>query len=506
MTASKYLSKVKSLPDIIEHHCTLFYYSQKQDTEQVTLGKLAESEPSWLHEPDIKRIKEQDSQKPLWQPVKYTISSDLYPHVQSLLESSDKQAVVWQPTEQLSRMLQGTRLAYPRETSKEERRPMQLELILPKASKQRLEAIETGSSQRKLIITIEKVRLHQLASTSSTVTLELSFLVDGKKLRNPTWLIEAIYHVSRFNQCRWISPLTGDSTSTRFSLGEFIRSILGEQSKGERRVFSSTMVRFDQLINPTAKQELAKRLSSHYNTDYHISEGINNKMMVDFENVTHLAELEGVATVVDHDTSHTSNFLEKYYTTAFLPAYQAITLLSFHEYQTLLHLNIEIQKLYNPADKEHRQAAAFKRFLDRTLQFRLRFQHPLVSEITMHNQYYDQLRTNFRIDALLQKLTHDSRDMSSFIQEYHQSASEYRMRWFNSVAAFGITFLTVFSIIQEVMEIGHWFHEWAGGISLATGTIFGLAAGIQQYFLNHIKNPHFKREAFDEIVKHKTLK
>lgn len=498
---------IKTLPPAAEHHCTLLYFSRQHiNPERVTSASLVDSGEKWLSNRDKEHIIKQDGQKPIWRAVKYSISRDYYPHIRSLLGSSVIRPTAWQPTDQLAKLLDGKHLAQG--ASDQERQPTWLELTLPDSSIKRLKqaGFATEETDNRLFITIENTRLHQLTPDFYTLLLNVSFFRQDKEPLHPAWIIEAVYHLSRFNKCKWISSMDGDELTTDFSLGDLARSLISDESRAEQRVYSLTMVRFDQPVDSDTSKELAVRLSRHYTSDYHITDEPGGCGKVcDFENVTHLLALEGAATVVSHNDRQSSSFLAYYYTGSFLPNYQPLTLLAFHEYQTLLAFNEEVQKLYRPGDKEYKQAATLKRFLDKTLQFRLRFQHPAVSGISMHNRYHDLLRDGFRLDALLAKLESDSSDMSAFVQEYHQADSEYKMRWVSAVATGGVTFLTVFAIVEEVMEVFHWMHGKAGIVAVLSGTALGIIAGTLQWLHRH-KAPHWRREAFEEIVKHKVLK
>jgi len=303
-------------------NCTLFYFSRQHiRPERLTLASLADSGDKWLNNRDKERIKKQDGQKQIWRAAKYSVSRDYYPHIRSLLVSSVTRPTAWQPTDQLARLLTGKHLFYAHGASNQERQPARLELTLPGSSVKRLKqaGFATEETDNRLFITVESTRLHQLTPDFYTLLLNVSFFRQDKEPLHPAWIIEAVYHLSRSNKCKWISSMAGDEFTTNFSLGDLARSFISDESRAKQREYSSTMIRFDQPVDPDTSRELAVRLSRHYPSDYHTTDKPDGcGKLCDFKNVTHILALEGAATVVSHDDRQSSSFLADYYTGAFL--------------------------------------------------------------------------------------------------------------------------------------------------------------------------------------------
>jgi len=485
----------ETFPPVAEHHCTLFYFAKKDDNPKLlTLAELVSSESQWLVKEDKDRIlsKEKDGVQPLWQQKKnIKISTDFHPHIRSLFIDH---STVWQPTDKLFRLLTGKRLAYKKETPKEQRKPSLLKLALSNVACKRLKnaGISCEEEGEKICLDIKKVRLYELTPGFYTTALKVSFSREDEGPLHPAWIVEAVYHLARINECAWCSSEKKDRELVQsFSFGGLARSLIGDLAQKERRVYSSTFFRFDQALEAGLSRDLAVYSSRHYNSDYHITDKMSkDHVLSEFENVIQLATLEGTATVLDHDNRQVASYLkESYSPSAYNQAYLPLTLLAFHEHNVLKSLNLEsqAQELPRPDNDGHEHIERLKSFLSETLQHRLRFQHPIVSGISMHNRFYTLLRRGFHLDEQLAKIEADTRDLSTIVQEYNQAISNYRMRLINGLATGGLTFIAAFEIVKEISKVFDLFGSWAGVVAASAGIFCGIIGGYIQYSRMNVK-------------------
>jgi hypothetical protein len=318
---------------------------------------------------------------------------------------------------------------------------------------------------------IEEVRFFAFCTGVGIALVEASFATDSQAPPSPELLIEALHLLSdghRAASLRW----AGTDQRNGFHLSDLLRPLFagtGITLFGRRRVYSYTAVLIDGDVDPAAQQEIALRLSRHYNYSY-TPETFGTELYRPFMPVVHALSIEGAASVVDLSPAleHASaadpglppDFLANWIENAHSRAYLPILLLAFHEYLALLDLAQSAAVDVDFHAFTDREAMELQRLCDRFLALRLRYRPPLVSGITMHNTFYELLRRVLGLEALSRKAGQDLVEaevrLSRFANERERRAREAlerRLAWHAAFIAGALSFLVVNGIFRQIAEL-----------------------------------------------------
>jgi hypothetical protein len=444
----------------------------------VTLGEVAPFAGAldWL-DPD--RIEPGSSERPLrarpvWLRKELPSSEDLHPSVRAILDAfpqaESQQAPAALGLSDYSRnLVAGRYRRLPPVAAGTHRGWTGAVLTLGEAAVRRLGL----AAPAQLQMHIDEVGVFVFRTGVGIALVEASFSAANQAVPSPELLIEALHLVSdeqRAASLRWADAGAGEGSG--FRLSDLLRPLFAGNRigpVGRRRVYSYTAALIEGDIDPGAQQDIALRLSRHYNYSY-TPETFGTEIYRPFAPVVHALSIEGAATVVDlspapNDASASAtglppDFLVNWIENAHSRAYLPILLVAFHEYLALLDLAQSAAVDVDFRGFTDREATALQRLCDRFLAVRLRYRPPLVSSITMHNSFHELVRRVLGLDALSRKAGQDLVEaelrLSRFAAERERRAREaaqHRLAWHAAFIAGALSFLVVNGIFRQIAEL-----------------------------------------------------
>ena len=502
-----------SLPPLTNHCCFLIYplsdcnFPPRTD---LTLGDLADAQRTaaktpkgkpWLADDALAGISDKRRRLPLWEPGSLKPGNDFFPYIRRLLgeetspsaapeQALDPHTVVYRWSESLCKLVQGKRLAYPRDTPAEQRRPRQLMLQLTPSARKRI--IGRLPSWTGDTLQVEILDLHQIVfrTRHGFLVAKIRLAAPSMEGLHPALLVEGLCSLCRINDLSWqpaadaalpptlalapaqapeptaeSAPTKTRSSQDRFTLGSLIHGLNCKPGKGgkAKRVFSTSYIEFRQRPDPEALDQLLTRLARHYSDDYLLPDIHDGSVDVThFENVSHRFALEGCATAVDlsaYAPGDPPDFLDHYLDTTYRGHYLPIILLAYHEFCVLLHLTNDASFWPRQGD-EKASIERMQQIRQDVTAFMLCFRFSFVSRIGMHNETNQALRKVFGLDWMLDELNNDSARIDGYMasvaaKQQQQQAEQQarRFRWASVIGVLGVTWLSLFSGLKEVLAI-----------------------------------------------------
>ena len=287
--------------------------------------------------------------------------------------------------------------------------------------------------------------------------------------------LHALGNAARARSIGWACEAEPAGRFTLLDLADCALKAAGSGAARWNRLFTSSYAQLadhpagDGTIAADAGAGLATaawRLSRHYTAAYQPGPDhlVGSVLFRPFRDVVHAVSLEGVASL----TVPESTFMQEGFTARVRSCYVPLAVLAFHE-----HVQLLTMAQLAPGAMARRSAAdtgdgkALQALIEAFLNFRLRYRLAVVSDITMHNQFYAAVRTGLQIDALTQKLAGDTADAARALQARHARAEAERGRlrhaahlqrerkraWVLGLFAGLLTFLTSLAALRELREL-----------------------------------------------------
>ncbi len=377
----------------------------------------------------------------------------------------------------------------------------------------------------RLPVRLEQISFLPFRTGIGIAVIELRVLLHGNPAPAEKLLIEAVHLLaderrSRPRRLSWDDGEVSDGEREiqAFHLSDLLRPLLagaGIEVMGERRVFTYATAVARQHCPPAARQDIAFRLSRHYNYTY--DPGLRDPGLRDrglggseelfyhpFTNVTHAVNLEGAATLIDlpedrsgrdgddSPASGSPEFLSNWVETAYRPVYLPIVIIAYHEYLALLDLAQTAAMDVDFSNFTDRQAADLQRLCHRFLAFRLRYRPAQVSRITMHNTFSDLVRQALGIEQLSRKAAQDAAEAERRLSQHAahlaekareaakreaalqraaqreiEQQRERRWAWHGALISGLLAMLTVLSLVKQISEYAE--TRWGEAYTSVTG-------------------------------------
>jgi hypothetical protein len=233
---------------------------------------------------------------------------------------------------------------------------------------------------------------------------------------------------------------------------------LEEIGPGEHgRVFTFCAVACAAGTDVNSLNEVAYRLSRRFTIDYELdANDVARSALHTFDNVVHGLCTQGAAVVVRNSNA---SFIQNFVTTAAVPTYFPLALLSYHEYLHLLHLTQDCAFIPNRAhpdnDKGRIQSLRYE-----LAKFRLFFRYSHLSDIAHHNCIHRAWREALDLDRMLIELGADVREADLVLERYNKEKQSHRWRWAGAIAGLVAGFIASHEIIQVLLHLFHPSYEW----------------------------------------------
>lgn len=334
-----------------------------------------------------------------------------------------------------------------------------INVTLPNSSAQRL-------NEQQISAPVDKIRTWpvQLNEVSCVIfntgigmcIVEVMYQSPGKK---PHYAIQSVleiqelnYHLARNKQNKQTLPLcwpanANKETTPVLGLAGIVNHLLPPlQSTTDIPMLTSlhwestytyTVAEVEDSTDDEHFRQQAFRLARKYTDAYIPSSGqfANNEYRF-FDNIVHHFALEGCCTLI-RVSPNSPEAITQFTQTACRMAYEPIVTLVYGE-MVFLHAmtqgsNINID-LRNPTEQEVEQ---LRHYRTRLYNYRLNNRFAYVSGLTVHNEFFQRLRTTFNIDALLKELSTDVEEIEAFISMHLE---EKNQRSLNNVKLVGSLF------------------------------------------------------------------
>lgn len=500
-----------------QHACFLFFAVEEDELSghaypwqpDIPLSALfaAGVDPTECQFPDgvVESVGSEAKSSPVWQQANLPVGVDLYPYIRRLLGQKNRDAgtavhaVSHRLTDSAKKLLQGRQLKYSREQTWVARKPNRLMLKLGKAAKRRLRLDDAEGSGQTIAVGIEDVWLIQFRTGNAFLVAEVGFESLGHDKLLAVEVVEGLYHLSRFNKVGWKSETDKGSECRGFSFGHLIRALLGRAggSRASDRLFTASYLQLADELDPGQRQKLLYRLARHYTSDYQVPDELEGcELIQPFTNVNHLFSQEGCATIVDKSglgDEPPPEFLSQYLNNTYRRHYMPIVMLAYHEYCYLLEMT-DAASFWPALDPSSRLVDQMENVRLEANRFVLCFRFSYVSRISMHNQVNQAARRALGVNNIYSELDRDTKHIDYLLHRLADQRSEKRYRWFNVVGTFGISWLTAFTLVKEMLEVkafGGWLnvaHDDAGVWASLVGLLVGMLGAIYAGMLDRPKD------------------
>jgi len=402
----------------------------------------------------------------------FALSRDLHPHIRSILSGARIDlATRWMPTETTTRLLTKADLYQKAE------RPggsasgpppgyvrKKLAVNLTPRAEQRLSAVEIA--QRRLAFQISAMDLTLFETKKGLLQARVAFMPFERAVPiNAMEFLEAAYALSHRASLRWVAADENhEALGDPFAFPDLLRSLCLPEWRREEapsRNFTYSYVHFEEALAPERADAFAFYASRRYNSDYEVSEPIEDTRRVrDFATVGHTLSLEGAATVIAPLQGNAlPEFLRTWRTHAFQATYLPIVTLALHEHQFLVEKTSTALLTREQRRKPSEVRRAFFDLTRASLDFRIFFRFSEVSEVSRHNALNRALREVLGLDRMLVELNGDVAEASAFLERENDRAVAQRDHlrsrrfWFFGVVGGGvIAALTTTALIKQVLE------------------------------------------------------
>jgi hypothetical protein len=276
--------------------------------------------------------------------------------------------------------------------------------------------------------------------------------------------------------------LRGDQKELK--LGDVFTTLLGDYAKNGitgSRIFSYVFAKLDQGLDAAERQRLMFQLAGKYTDDYRIDPtAYDERIYQPFESISHLAALEGAATLVENppfEDRTRADFLENYGSNAIERRYLPVVVLAYHAFLTLLHLLQDSRSWINLRAPSRQEADDLRELRDRALEFRLFHRLSYVSLLTMPNEFYHRLASAFGLERMLASADRDVRELSALLDARVKEAEAIRSRWFRLLTATSLAVIagaTLGKIVVEAVPVA-WINGLITGIHAHAEEVISIA-------------------------------
>lgn len=392
--------------------------------------------------------------------------------------------------DRLSRLLDGRGLWLEGQRGDGRRRLM---LTFSKAAQGRLAAAGHPCAEAQLLV--DKPRLFQFESDVAILDLPVRISLTNADPSVPAAVLaEALHALARINSLCWSEP--SGARSATFSLGDIARTLLEGpygSSQPQARVYSAAFAALRGADGNEGPGNLATALAKHYTEDYRFAAGskVAAERLHPFGGVHRVAALEGCAVVIE-DQGDAIEFVDRYYETAFRPAYLPLALLSRHEGVAWRQLAEEMPAWSQAHGEKPAQIAALKDLRNRAINVRLKFGLPCVSTIADQELWKQALDQSQGLPALRATMIEETAAIEMLVAADHREMlsaqaerSAQRQIWISALAAGGVVAASVFGVVKDLIapnfEKQNW-HLWSlqfapvATVALMVGAAAGLVA------------------------------
>jgi hypothetical protein len=213
----------------------------------------------------------------------------------------------------------------------------------------------------------------------------------------------------------------------------------------DRRILYS-MVRLDTPVDADTARVLATWLSHRQTTDYHPPAALEGEgLWQPFPYLCHASAPEGGASVI-FDAGQTSGFVQNFVKGSGNNTYIPLFVSSLHNHFWLLN-----QTDWIPAHRRKAGGRAeteeLERLYEQTVEFRRYFYFPMVSQISLHNTFYEHWQDTLHIAQRLRFVEQTARDVAELIKTR-------RTRWLGRVSGAVAGFLLTHEILELLSTTG----------------------------------------------------
>lgn len=326
------------------------------------------------------------------------------------------------------------------------------------AARKRLEARLGTEVPNSVTIEIEEVRALTFPTGQGLLIAEIKVRADGRaRTIAPSLLVEAVVAVGNERHLTWLArdgeTLQVRGVEKKLKLRDVFSTLLGDYAENGitgARTYAYTYARLDQVMDAAERQQLMIRLACKYTDDYRIDPAaFDERIYQPFESVSHLAALEGAATLVEHVASENRaapNFLKDYKTNAIERRYLPVVVLAYHAFLTLLRLTQDSRRPVSLSAPSKGEVKYMTRLRDGALRYRLFYRLSYVSLLTMPNEFYRRLGHAFGLERMLASADRDVAEISALLDSR-------RSRWFRLLTAGSLAIISGATLGRILLEL-----------------------------------------------------
>jgi hypothetical protein len=394
----------------------------------------------------------------VWQKSVWGVARDMEPHAARLLSQSPASDADGEKVEVWSLKADKVKQALHGEVGLAKHLGPRLAIKFSPAARKRLEARLGPAVPNSVTIEIEKVRALTFPTGQGLLIAEIKVRADGRaRTIAPSLLVEAVVAVGNDRHLTWLpsdeETLQVPGVEKELKLRDVFSTLLGDYAKGGitgARTYAYTYARLDQVMDAAERQQLMIRLACKYTDDYRIDPAaFDERIYQPFESVSHLAALEGAATLVEHVASENRaapNFLKDYKTNAIERRYLPVVVLAYHAFLTLLRLTQDSRLPVNLSAPGKDEVKYMTRLRDDALRYRLFYRLSYVSLLTMPNEFYRRLGHAFGLERMLASADRDVAEISALLDSR-------RSRWFRLLTAGSLAIISGATLGRILLEL-----------------------------------------------------
>lgn len=334
-----------------------------------------------------------------------------------------------------------------------------LSVSLPNSSVKRLAEQQLSSpldSTRSWPVKINEACCVIFNTGIGVCVIEVAYQSPGNKpqyeIQSALEIQELNYHLARNKQNKqtlqlhWQSQ-SEDSGPAVLGLAGLVKAILPPLNADSvaasltplhwESTYTYTVAELDDSTNDDSFRQQAFRLARKYTDAYIPSTGqFEGGEYRFFDNIVHHFAIEGCCTLI-RVSKDSPEAIKQFSETACRMAYEPIVMLVYSEL-VFLHAmtqgsNIDID-LQNPTEHELEE---LRHYRTRLYNYRLNNRFSYVSSLTLHNDFFQRLRTTFNVDIILKELSTDVQEIEAFISLHLE---EKNQRSLNNVKIVGSLF------------------------------------------------------------------
>jgi hypothetical protein len=286
-------------------------------------------------------------------------------------------------------------------------------------------------------------------------------------------MVESLVALCADRHLTWLSndgtELKEDSKQKKLlSLKNIVGTLLGHQAKHAttgNRVFTYTFATLDRIIDPVIRQRLIVQLACKYTDDYRIDPAaFEERVYQPFESISHLATLEGAATLVENapfEDRERPKFLVDYGANSIETRYLPVAVAAYHAFLTLVALLQDSRRWIDLRAPSRDEAYYLRELRNRALEFRLFHRLSFVSYLTMPNEFYNRLSRAFGLERMLASADRDAAELSTILDTRVKEAEAKQLSWFHRLTSVALVFIsaaTLGQILNETLPVSRINH------------------------------------------------